>query len=127
LATSTLNSIFAKKDEIHQQIEKCGNVCKKTKTGKESTFAELEMVLFTWYQQARASNIPIDGTTLRKKVKIIATQLNIDNFSASNGWVSTFKDQHGLVFKKLAGESAEVSVESTDAWLESLPSLMGGL
>ena len=31
-----------------------------------------------------------------------------------------------MVFKKLAGESAEVSAESTDAWLESLPSLLGG-
>jgi len=126
LATSTLNSIFAKKDEIHQQVEKCGNACKKRKTGKESTFAELETVLFTWYQQARASNIPIDGTTLREKAKIIAAQLNVDNFSVSNGWVSRFKDRHGLIFKKLAGESAEVSIESTDAWLESLPSLLGG-
>jgi hypothetical protein len=126
LAASTLNSIFAKKDEICKQIEKCGNVCKKEKTGKESTFAELKTVLFTWYLQARASNIPIDGTTLREKAKIIAAQLNIDNFSASNGWVSTFKDRHGLVFKKLEGESAEVSVESTNAWLESLPSLLEG-
>ena len=83
-------------------------------------------MLFTWYQQAQTSNIPIDVTTLREKAKIIATQLNIDNFSASNGWVSRFKDPHGLVFKKLAGQSAEVSVESTDAWLESLPSLLGG-
>jgi hypothetical protein len=85
----------------------------------------LETVLFTWYQQARASNIPIDGTTLREKAKIIAAQLNIDNFSASNGRVSRFKDRHGLVFKKLVGQSAEVSVESTDAWLESLLSLLG--
>jgi len=60
LAANILNSIFTKKDEIRQQIEKCGNVCKKRKNGKESTFAELETVLFTWYQQARASNIPID-------------------------------------------------------------------
>jgi hypothetical protein len=44
-------------------------------------------------------------------VKIIAAQLNIDNFSVSNGWVSRFKDRYGLVFKKLAGESAEVSAE----------------
>jgi len=126
LAASTLNSIFTKKEEIRQQIEKCGNACKKRKTGKESTFAELETVLFTWYQQVRASNIPIDGTTLREKAKIVAAQLNIDNFSASNGWVSRLKDWHGLVFKKLAGESAEISVESSDAWLESLPSFLGG-
>jgi hypothetical protein len=126
LSASTLNSIFAKKDEIREQIEKCGNACKKRKTGRESTFAELETVLFAWYQQARASNIPIDGTTLREKAKIIAAQLNIHNFSASNGWVSRFKDRHGLVFKKLVGESAEVSAESTDAWLESLSSLLEG-
>jgi hypothetical protein len=49
LPASTLNSIFAKKIEIREQIQKCGNVCKKSKTGKESTFAELETVLFTWY------------------------------------------------------------------------------
>jgi hypothetical protein len=126
LTASTLNSIFTKKNEIRQQIEKCGNACKKRKTGKESTFAELETMLFAWYQQAQASNIPIDGTTLREKAKIIAAQLNIDNFGASNGWVSRFSDWYGLVFKKLAGESAEVSVESTDAWLARLPSLLGG-
>jgi hypothetical protein len=126
LPATTLNSIFAKKDDIHEQIEKCGNACKKRRNGKESTFAELETVLFIWYQQARASNIPIDGTILREKAKIMATQPNIDNFSASNGWVSRFKDRHGLVFKKLVGESTEVSVESTDTWLESLPSLLEG-
>jgi hypothetical protein len=87
---------------------------------------ELETVLFTWYQQARASSIPIDGTTQRKKAKIIAARLNTDNFSVPNGWVSRFKDRHGLVFKKLAGEKAEVSVESTDAWLESLAFLLWG-
>jgi hypothetical protein len=42
----TLNSIFAKKNEIPKQIQKCGYACKKRKTGKESTFAELETVLF---------------------------------------------------------------------------------
>jgi hypothetical protein len=57
LAAGTLNCIFTKKDEIRQQIQKCGNACKKRKIGKESTLAELETVLFTWYQQAWASNI----------------------------------------------------------------------
>jgi pantothenate kinase len=81
LPASTLNTIFAKKNEIREQIQKRGNA----KTGKESTFAELETVLLTWYQQARASNIPTDGTILREKAKIIAAKLNIDCFSASSG------------------------------------------
>jgi hypothetical protein len=45
LPASTLKSIFAK-NKICKQIQKCGNACKKRKTGKESTFAELEKVLF---------------------------------------------------------------------------------
>jgi hypothetical protein len=52
LPVSTLNSIFGKKNEIHEQIQKCVNACKKRKTGKELTFAELETVLFTWYQHS---------------------------------------------------------------------------
>jgi hypothetical protein len=32
LAPGTLNSIFAKKDEIREQREKCGNASKKRKT-----------------------------------------------------------------------------------------------
>jgi hypothetical protein len=83
-------------------------------------------VLFTWYQQARASNNPIDGTILCGKAKMIAVQLNIENFTASNGWIARFKDQHGLVYKMLAGESAAVDSESTEAWLERLPSLLEG-
>jgi hypothetical protein len=113
LPASILKTIFAKKNEIREQIKKCGNACKKRKTGRELTFAELETMLFTWYQQARASNIPIDGTILREKAKIIAAQLNIDYFSVSSGWLSRFKERHDLVFKKLAGESADVSVKST--------------
>jgi hypothetical protein len=110
LPASTLNPVFAKKNDIREQIQKCDNACKKRKTDKESTFAELEKVLFTWYQQALASNILIDGIILREKVKIIAVKLNTDCFSASCSWLSRFKHQHGLVFKKLAGEIAEVSV-----------------
>jgi hypothetical protein len=93
---------------------------------REATFTELESVLFTWYQQARASNIPVDGTVLREKAKMIAAQLNIENVTASNGWIARFMDRHGLVYKKLAGEIAAVNSESTEAWMERLPSLLEG-
>jgi hypothetical protein len=56
LPASTLNSIFVKKNDIREQVQKCGNACKKRKNYKQSTFAELETVLFTWYQQIQYSN-----------------------------------------------------------------------
>jgi hypothetical protein len=46
LAPSTSNSVVAKKKEIREQTDKRGNLCKKRKTRRESTFSELESVLF---------------------------------------------------------------------------------
>jgi hypothetical protein len=56
---------------------------------------------------------------------MIAVQLNIENVTASNSWIARFTDWHGLVYK-LAGESAAVESESTEAWLERLSYLLEG-
>jgi hypothetical protein len=87
-------TIFAKENDIREQVHKCGNACKKRESYKQSLFAELEIVLFTWYQQARASNISIDETILKEKAKFIAAKLNIECFSASSGWISRFEHRH---------------------------------
>jgi AcrR family transcriptional regulator len=126
LAPSTLNSTFAKKEEIREQTEKCGNRSKERKTGSNSTYGELESVFFSWYKQTRATNIPVDGNVLREKAEKIAAQPNVENSTAFNGWITRFKDRHGLVYKKLAGESAAADSESTEVWLERLPSLLEG-
>jgi hypothetical protein len=103
LPPSTKNSIIAKKGEIREQADKCGTSAKKRKTGKESTYSKLKSALFAWYQQARASGVPVDGTILWEKSLKIAATVEIENVSASNSWISRFKQRHGLVFKKLAG------------------------
>jgi hypothetical protein len=72
----------------------------------------------------RASGIPIYGNILREKAKKIADRMQVDNSAASNGWVCRFKDCHGLVYKKLAGESTAVDTDTRDLWLERLPVLL---
>jgi hypothetical protein len=70
--------------------------------------------------------LPVDGTIFREKAKMIAARLNIENFTAPSGWITRFKDQHGLVCKNVARESAAMDSESTEAWLERLPFLLEG-
>jgi hypothetical protein len=77
-----------------------------------------------WYQQAWASGIPIDGNILHEKAKKIADRMQVDYFAASNGWICRFKDRHGVVYKKLAGESAAVNTDTRDIWLERLSMLL---
>jgi hypothetical protein len=80
-------------------------------------------VLFSWYKQAQESNIAVDGNVLHEKAKKTAVQLKIENFTASNSWITRFKDLHALVYKKLAAGSAALDSESIEVWLERLPTL----
>jgi hypothetical protein len=70
---------------LHEQIQKCGNVCKKRKTGKESTFAELEMVLFTWYQHSvtdadRENNLSLEKSYFQLRQNSAKKQKTMYNF-----------------------------------------------
>jgi hypothetical protein len=60
-----------------------------------------------------------------KSLKIAAT-MRTENFLASNGWISSFKQHHGLVFKKLAQESAAVDTNATGLWFKRFSELMEG-
>lgn len=126
LKPSTLNSIISKKDDIRKQAEKFGTSAKKRKIGREAKFEDLESLLFEWYCQARASQIPIDGPILREKALEIAALKGIENFTASNGWISRFKERYGLKFKKLCGESASCDDGVIQDWFSKLPTLIQG-
>jgi hypothetical protein len=59
-----LNFIIAEKREIQEQIINFRKSCKKSKTGRESTFRELDSVLLAWYLQVQAPGIPVDTNVL---------------------------------------------------------------
>jgi hypothetical protein len=108
--------------EIREQVDKCDISAKKSTTGKESIYSKLKNIIFAWYQQAQASGIPVDGTILREKSLKIPATMVIENFSASNGWISCFKQCHGLVFKKFGGEGSAVDINTRDLWLKDFQS-----
>nr|CAD7456923.1 unnamed protein product [Timema tahoe] len=97
---------------------------KKRNTGKVLTYRKLENFFFAWYQQARASGIPMDGSILREKYLKIAATIRIDILLASNVWISHFKQHHGLVFKKLPKDSASVDTNETHLRFERLSKLL---
>jgi hypothetical protein len=56
----------------------------------------------------------------------LAATIGIENFSVLSGWISCFKQRHGLVCKKLAGENAAVDTNATDLWFKRLLKLLEG-
>jgi hypothetical protein len=47
-------------------------------------------LLALWFKQAKGSSAVISGTLLREKALHIATWFSIEDFEASNGWISSF-------------------------------------
>jgi hypothetical protein len=75
--------------------------------GRDSTFCELEGILFCWYLAVRASCIPVDGNILCEKTKQVADRMQIDNFAVSYGWICGFS-RPSWPNTKLHGASAPV-------------------
>ena len=56
----------------------------------------LESILFTWIEHANQAKITITEDILKEKAKEIAEIEEINDFSASNGWVQRFKKRFRL-------------------------------
>lgn len=77
---------------------------------------ELEQAVVTWIREMRSQDIPLSGPMVMAKAADYALRLNIDDFSASEGWLHRFRDRHDIVFRILSGESKDVNSETCATW-----------
>lgn len=127
IPVSTLNTIVKSRETITINAAKCGPSAKKRKYVKDSRFKQLEEILLEWFVGARAANLPINGTLMREKARVIASRLDIQDFTASNGWIDRFKKRHNVVYKAICGESKSVDLETVEHWKETqLPEKIAG-
>ena len=52
----------------------------------------------------REKNVPVTGVLLRDEAMFIANQLGIVDFTASTGWLRSFKVRNDVFFRKLHGK-----------------------
>ena len=57
---------------------------------------------------------------LQEEALIIVSNLGINNFKASNGWLQRFKDRNNIKQLVVSGESGDVNEETVAAWRERL-------
>ena len=63
-----------------------------------------------WMDQQISRNLTISGPILQGKAKEFAILFNIDNFSASGGWLSNFKHRNNLQTFKISGEAGSAPI-----------------
>ena len=66
------------------------------------------------------------GPMLQAKAAEIASGLQIEKFSASNGWLETFRRRNNINFRALCGESTNVDKEAAHDWKRHLAAAVEG-
>ncbi|KAG0427315.1 hypothetical protein HPB47_025620 [Ixodes persulcatus] len=124
IPASTLSTILKAKDAIILATSS-GNASKK-KHLKTTPPEKLEEALFMWFNDMRAQNVPLSGEVVQRKALGYACLLGFDEFKASPGWLSSFKERYGIVGKVSSGESSSVNKQGADEWLsENVPEILG--
>jgi len=74
-----------------------------------------------WFTITRKSKIGLSGPIVKEQALEFATQLGYIDFTASDGWLTSFKEIHSIVFRSVSGESATVDQTVIDDWVQNKP------
>jgi transposase len=119
---STVSNISSDKVAITEVWEK--NFSAERKRIRKTPHDKLNDKVLEFVRCCRGNNIPVSGSLLREKAREIASQLEIENFFVSNGWLDRFCKRNNLHFNILCGESAAADLQAAEDWKHKLPSLI---
>ena len=120
IGRSTVSDILRKRSLYLEAWEsnralKCQRIVKTTPT------ESLNELLYSFFSQARDKNIPISGPILQSKALMFADELGIEDFKASNGWLTSWKKRYNIKQLKISGESADVDLDVVEDFKKRLP------
>jgi hypothetical protein len=121
-----IQAIAKDKISILDEWEKGGNSDLKYVKRRKTTYEALNQLVWDWFCAARSKNVPISGKMIQEKAIILALEMGHDDFSASNGWLESWKTRHNVKLAVLSGESAGVNEETCQDWTKRLPGLIEG-
>ena len=70
---------------------------------------EVNNIMLEFFIKCRAQNIPVTGPMLQAKAAEITSSLQIEKFSASNGWLEAFRRRNNINFRALCGQCRQRS------------------
>lgn len=121
ISASTLSTILKNR---HAIVENETNFGPKQKRMRLCQYDDVDKAILKWIREIRNRNCPISGTLVQEKAVEFAKTLGYSDFKASAGWLDKFKKRHGLTHKSICGESADVSDEDCDSWMQKIPEIL---
>ena len=120
-AQSTVFKTYKRKQEFLARAAK--GVAETSVSSKTTPFPEVVERLLAWFHAVRArgrKRVPMSLAILRSKALQIATDLDVSNFAASNGFLQNWARRHGLVNFALHGSGASANVAEAAARMEEI-------
>ena len=121
-----VNHIIQNKDTYRNAFQESMNADIKYLVPRNMLYPDIDQQVWDFFCQARSKCIPINDPMLQSEANKIAMKHNHNNFPASNGWLKCFCARHQIKFSSLHRESADVSSEAVQQWLQDLPELTEG-
>ena len=59
-------------------------------------YNDIDQALAIWVEQSLNANIDLSGEILKEKGKVFAELLDKNDFKASDGWLTGFKERHNI-------------------------------
>jgi hypothetical protein len=119
---TTVSDVLKRKSEYLANFESNENV-QKFRFGNKIKHDNLNDLMWDWFRQARDKAIPLSGPILQRKALEFASQLDIADFKASNGWLEQFKARHAIKAFTVSGESAGVDLQTADDFRSRIPEI----
>jgi len=105
--------VIIKKNE-HSIINSVESNCSQNRERKmrKTENEEVNNIMLEFFVKCGAQNIPVTGPMLQARAAEIASSLQIEKFSANNGWLEAFRCRNNINFRALCGVSANVDKEA---------------
>lgn len=117
LAQSTIATFMKKRKEIEDAVEGC-KIDSRRKRFKTAVNDDVDKATLRWFHEMRQQNVPISGPMIAEKAREFAAKLGNKDFKASNGWIASFRERHGIAFKTISGEEKSAPVSDATFWKE---------
>lgn len=119
---STITGIYKNRLKVCDSVVSLNNT--NMKRNKKCKFDKLNDAVLLFVKQVKSINLPLSGDMVKEKAMIFASKFGVNNFKASNGWLTKFKNRHNISLKKMCGESADVKDSDVEDWKINLKILI---
>lgn len=90
---------------------------KRKRDGKEPN---VEEALDQWFSLVSNRGVCISGPILKAKAEELAKKFQINDFLATDGWLSRWKVRRNIKFKKIHGEKSGANYKGAEEWKKKL-------